>query len=394
LGYRTVIASCVGGGPMERLAARLRERGVAAEVLAGQTPEGWRALMGGGIAGRVRARLGAYLTFPARVVAAAFTEDAVFVPTTNPFILPVVLVATRRLHRRPVVPLIYDLYPDALEASGVAADSGVVSRLAAAANRYLFAGADAVVFIGGRMAEHAQARYGRARRSAILETGADAQELEPAGLRGPPESELERWCEGRYVLSYVGNLGRVHDWQTLQDGVPRLLGLAGERPVGVVVSATGPGVDVLRKAWRALPAEAVRFEPPLPDRAWARLLARSDVSIATLREAAKRTSIPSKAFSALAAGSALLAVAPADSDLAELVRRYAVGGVVEPGDVPGFVRAVERLAPWTGEGRTARERARAAAVERFDVGRLAERWDLLLAEVNASIWRGRQPSKS
>jgi colanic acid biosynthesis glycosyl transferase WcaI len=366
---------------MERLAARLRVQGVAAEVLAGHTPEGWRTLMGAGPVGRTRARLSAYLAFPAQVLAAAFARDAVFVPTTNPFILPVVLLATRPLHRRAVVPLIYDLYPDALEAGGVAVHSGLVSRLAAAANRYLFAGADAVVFIGERMAEHAEARYGRPRRAEILETGADTRELNPDTMGGPPESPLERWCEGRYVLSYVGNLGRVHDWDTLKEGVPRLLRRPGERPLGIVISATGPGVEVLRRAWRGISTDAVRFEPPLSDRAWARLLVRSDVSIATLRESAKRTSIPSKAFSALAAGSALLAVAPVDSDLAALVQAQGVGRVVEPGDVPGFVRAVDELAPWTGEARAVRKRARAAAVDRFDVERLAERWALLIREI-------------
>ncbi len=431
------IASSVGGGPMARLARALTDgpaaaraaaraglRPWAAHVLEGQSPERYRARMAAGRLGRLAARLDAFARFPAQVLVralhtpadgAATSEAEVLVPTTNPFFLPWLLIATRPLHGRAVVPLLYDLYPDALEAAGLARPTSLPSRLAAAANRWSLARADGVVFIGRRMADQVRARYGEPTRWTVIETGADVAELRVDGDPAtdpavePAETDLERWCDEHVVVSYVGALGHMHDWDTLALAVPRLLALAARQhasrargrrrrpPLGVVFAATGPGVDALRQAWAHLPpdhAAHLRLVPPLSDRAWARLLRRSSLSLATLRPAAHRTSMPSKAQSAIAAGAALVAVAPADSDLGELVDEHHVGVRVDPGDAQGLVDAITHL---TGDGRrlaAARRRAAAVAAMRYDMPKLALRWRAFLTQVLASRSAARPPSRA
>jgi glycosyltransferase involved in cell wall biosynthesis len=248
-------------------------------------------------------------------------------------------------------------------------------------NRFTFSRADAVVFIGARMGEHARRRYGEPPRWAVLETGAELSEFSPEALApAAPESELERWCEGRVVLSYVGNMGRMHDWETLAAAVPRVLAQARGR-IGVVIAAWGPGAEVLRRAWADLPADAIRFEPPLDDRPWARLLSRTHVALVTLRDEARNTSIPSKTFSAMAAGAAVLAVAPRDSDVANLVDRHACGVVVPPGDVEAATAALLRLCDEPEHRGALRRAATAAVVGHYDMPQLAARWGTLLDDV-------------
>ncbi|MBT9559920.1 MAG: sugar transferase [Myxococcales bacterium] len=374
-----IISSCVGGGPMERLARELNARGVTARVGAPLGPAEWRDRMSAGRGGRLRGRLQALLGTPLQALRDAFREDAVLVPTTNPFFLPAFLVATRFLHGRPVVPLVYDLYPDALEAGGVASSTGLLAQIASASNRFTFRNADAVVFIGHGMGEHARARYGAPRRWAVLETGADANELDPVALAGPPETELERFIDGKLVISYVGNAGHVHDVETLAAAVPALLDRRPSAAVAIVIAASGPGAERLRAALGHL--AAVRIVPPLADRDWARLLVRTHISIATLKPAANRTSIPSKALSAMGAGAAILAIAPGDSDLAALVTRHQCGWLVAPGDVEGAVAAItDALDRPTDMLAPRRRAARAAVVEHYDLKVLAARWERLLAD--------------
>ncbi|MFT5435065.1 MAG: lipopolysaccharide/colanic/teichoic acid biosynthesis glycosyltransferase, partial [Myxococcota bacterium] len=388
---RVVVGSCVGGGPMERLAREFEHRGIAAEVFSAYAPKRWRERMNSGRTGRIRARLASFTRFPLQLAWRAMQDDSpVIVPTTNPFILPMVLIATRPIHGRPVVPLVYDLYPDALEAGGVASANGWVARTAEAANRWWFPQADGVVFIGHRMAAHARQRYGEPSRWAVIETGADAAELDPPTLRTAAQSDLERWCDDRFVVAYVGNLGHVHDVETLQAGVLELAQRhnnfrinSGTSAVslGILIAGSGPGVETLRKAFTGLPNDAVRFEPPLADAEWARLLARTHLSVVTLKERANKTCIPSKALSAIAAGSALLAVAPADSDLADLIADHSCGVRVAPGDVDGFVASIETLVQDPVRLNALRESARHAAITHFDIVALAERWEELLESI-------------
>lgn len=379
-----VIFSCVGGGPMQRLADTIRHEGGDGRVVAELSDERWRGMMAGGRFGRLRARLRAMLVYPLRAVVetARLPRDAVAVPTTNPFFLPMVLVATQPIHRRRVVPLVYDLYPDALEATGLASRSGGMSRLARLANRYWFRGADGVVFIGEKMATHARDRYGEPRREAVIETGASTAEFDGEGVRAAPvESDIEAWCQGKVVAAYVGNMGAVHDWETLADAIPRVLADPRAVDFAVVVAASGPGVEQLRKRWSGLDPDRVRFEVPLPDRAWARLLVRSTLSLVTLRPAANRTSIPSKTFSAMAAGAAVVAIAPRDSDLAAVIERHRCGVNVMPGDVDSLVEVLATLTQDRAEREGLGTRARTAMLEHYDMPVLARRWIQFLGTV-------------
>ena len=134
------------------------------------SPETWRRLMSAGKTGRLRARIGAMAAFPMQAIASAGTNEVrVVVPTTNPFYLPFALVITQALHGCIVVPLIYDLYPDAVEAAGLSRKEGLTSKITAWMNKYTFKNADAVVFIGRNMARHAQARYGRPKKVEIVD---------------------------------------------------------------------------------------------------------------------------------------------------------------------------------------------------------------------------------
>jgi glycosyltransferase involved in cell wall biosynthesis len=375
-----VIATSVGGGPAERLTRALSNAGVSSTLSSLFDPAEWRARMAGTRGDRLSARVGAALLFPTKVLREATRKrGSAVVPTTNPFFLPAVAVATRWLHHNRVVPLVYDLYPDALEAGGLAARGGVVDFLTTALNRWWLRRADGVVFIGPGMAEHVCSRYATPRAWTVIETGAEVHEFEHC--EGPPESELERWCQGKTVISYVGNMGQVHDWETLAEAIPRVV--AAHQGVGVVVAASGAAVAELEARWRSLPRDVVRFEAPLPDRAWARLLVRSAISVSTLREAARRTSIPSKTFSAMAAGSAIVAVAPDDSDLSNLVKKHACGCVVSPGDVDGLAASMGRLLDDPDELRRARSNASSAARQVYDMPMLASRWADFLRRVFA-----------
>ncbi|MGH8572717.1 MAG: glycosyltransferase, partial [Gammaproteobacteria bacterium] len=375
---------------MVRLARALTALGAEARVLERFSDRRWRKLMASGAIGRARARIGSMLVFPIRAIAHGFFHGPdVLVATTNPFYLPLVLIATRPLHRVPVVALVYDVYPDALEAAGVVSPQGLLPRAAAGANRFWLSRAEAVVFIGPQMAEHIRLCYGSPPCSEVIETGASVSEFDTVCAHAADaEGELTRWCRGKIVVSYVGNLGQMHDWETVCRAVPRVLADPALARLSFVVAASGAGAEYLARRWSGLGPDRIRFEPPLADPAWARLLSSTSIALVTLKEAASKTSIPSKTFSAMAAGNAVVAVAPAGSDLAAVVARECCGAVVSPGDVDGLVHALRGLVLDPEALRVARDRGRGAIAARYDAAVLAGRW---LAVLTAIAVKSRGP---
>lgn len=341
--------SSVGGGPLERMTRRMSGIGLDAKLCAALTPEAWRGLFRRGRGGRLFARALTFGAYPFEALASACLaslkakplEKPILVATTNPFFLPHFLVATKALHRCGVVALMYDMYPDALEAAGV--DKKWLSKLMTAANRWMLSRADGVVYLGEMMQASSEARYGANPKTWVIPNGADPEEFSESRVHADAlDADLRAWMDGRVIFSYVGNMGLMHDVETLERAVPALLSREGvdRSRIGFVIAASGPGEARLREAWTGLD-DCVRFVGPQKDDAWAALLYRTDVALATLTEKAHATSAPSKIYSALAANCVPLVVAPDNSDLAALV--CTCGDVVAPGDVDGLVAAMARL---------------------------------------------------
>ena len=341
--------SSVGGGPLERMTRNMSERGVPSKLCAALTPEAWRGLFRRGRGGRLLARALTFGVYPLEALAEAFLASAtagplekpVLVATTNPFFLPHFLVATKALHRCGVVALMYDMYPDALEAAGV--EKKWLSRLMTAANRWMLSRADGVVYLGEMMQASSESRYGANPKTWVIPNGADPEEFAAASRQTDAlDASLVEWMSGRVIFSYVGNMGLMHDVETLERAVPALLDRLGGRcdEIGIVIAASGPGEARLREAWAGI-GGSVRFIGPQKDDAWASLLNHTDVALATLTEKAHATSAPSKIYSALAAACIPLVVAPERSDLAALVSKC--GEVVKPGDVDGLVDVMAGL---------------------------------------------------
>jgi lipopolysaccharide/colanic/teichoic acid biosynthesis glycosyltransferase len=384
-----LVCSVVSGSVIDRLATHLAsQRGEGSEVCAAMEPQQWRASTRGGRASRLRARATAFGRFPLRLLRdAAERAPRALVVTTNPFTLPWVALATRPLHGRPVVPLIYDLYPDALEAAGLAKPTDLSARAIAAVNGWMLRAADGVVFIGDRMAASARERYGEPRAWTVIETGADPEEFGDAALGDDsPGSELERWMEGGLVASYVGNLGHVHDWTTLAAAIREARGLK------VVLAASGPGAAFLDRELGDL--EHVRVVEPLDDRAWARLLRRTDIALVSLKEAARATSIPSKTFSALAAGCAIWAVVPRDSDVADIIQELDAGVVVEPGQDDAAAASLRAMAEDEARLRAQQANARRAGARRYALSELGRRFGRFVEEVARDTDHGARLKRS
>lgn len=91
--------------------------------------------------------------------------------------------------------------------------------------------------------------------------------------------------------------------------------------------------------------------------------------------------MPSKTYSALAAGQAVLAICPRASDLADTVLAHDCGWVVESGDCAGFRRVLEELSRDPGEVLRRRRNAWRAGHEIYDQPVLAKQWITVLTSV-------------
>jgi len=110
----------------------------------------------------------------------------------------------------------------------------------------------------------------------------------------------------------------------------------------------------------------------------------AQVALVTIAPGAERVVMPSKTYSALVAGQAILAICCRASDLAELVFRHECGWVVEPDDAAGLRAALQEIACEPAGLWEKRQRAFAAGHRYYDMTPIAAEWTRLFGTLSAS----------
>ena len=350
-------------------------------LIAALAESGWEAEHRFGIsqadywAARARpARLGlrarAYGVYPLRVLGRFLgaRRDRVGVVSTNTFFAPGIAALAAGRRGMPMIHWVFDLFPDVLVTAGALRRGGAAERAIRRVVRSTFERAAANVFLGRRLLAYAEAQFGPIPRPVVIPVGCDASLFRgsPPALR-PPDAPLR--------ILYNGNLGRMHEGETvaaaLRAGLPDSLTME--------FRGNGPGFRQLQTALR--PEDfggRLSFGTNMAEREWVAVMGRADIGLVMMRPGAEGVVMPSKAYSAMAAGQAVLAVCPAESDLADTVREHGCGWVVSPGDVEGLSFLLRRLASDPGAVFAARQRSWYAGQTAFDQRVLAARWRTVL----------------
>lgn len=299
-------------------------------------------------------------------------EPSIRIITTNPFFMPSLVVKCSFRSDRAVL-LLYDLFPDVLVLAGKIRSGGFWERRLARVTRFALRESDMTVFLGERLRDFAQARYGQARQAAVIHVGADGDPFRNTPpVFSPDNTSL--------TVLYAGAMGHMHDIDTLVDSWR-----AGDIPgINWRLHSSGAGYSRLH-AVHAREAHAWRHDivlaEPLPGPKWEAALRSCPISLVTLKPGAENLVMPSKTYSALVAGQAILAICALKSDLADLVLGHDCGWVVEPGDVAGLRTCLQRINADRLGLLEKRRRAYEAGHLLFESKVVAKNWSLLLRDL-------------
>lgn len=360
------------GAFLEALARSLSDRGFIARQRF-SVPEHIYRSANGALA-RTALRLRCYAGYPIQIAVRMRCQSPpkVAIVSSNTFYAPLVARAFSEGRGVPVINWVLDLFPDALIASGAIREDSLLDHAIRGTMRTILHHADANVFLGRRLLEAAERRLGCVPRSTVIPVGCDA-----SLFSGATEPDLSHSSPLR--LLYCGNLGRLHDIDTiiatLRTGNPtqaqwKFLG-------------NGSGFVALKRELADGPSCGwLEFGSNLPESAWIDEMRRSQIALVTIRAGAESVVMPSKTYSAMSAGQAIMAICPGSSDLAELVVRHDCGWVIQPGDSAALTGLLSRLRRSPEEVRQKRTNALDSARRYYDSGVIARDWCRLISEVS------------
>lgn len=272
------------------------------------------------------------------VLRRARSGDIVFCVTT-PFTLPYTVLLAAKMRGAKTILLIYDLYPEALEAAGMARSNSFAVRLIRLANTLLFRRVDAIIVIGRDVPPLVEKYRGVvASQLHFIPNWA----LIPIGYRNAnPASRFRTSDPSRFIVGLSGNLGFTHAPSTVFEAA-RLL--RNETDIHFVLSGWGVGWAVLNDLLAKDRLENVTVLEPVPEDELIEFLSAADLWVIPYRRHVAGISIPSRLYNILAVGRPVVITSEANSEGALVLREDGIGWVVPPESPSELARAIREAA--------------------------------------------------
>lgn len=311
-----------------------------------------------------------HFTLKAGWLLMSFRRSVPVLVVTNPPTLPPIAWFLSLIIRRKYAVLAWDLYPDHLVAIGWFTDRNPLVWAWRHLNRAVFRRATTVMTIGDMMAKAIQETAGRDVRVAVIPNGADIDFLSPIPKVGNNFARAHDQV-GRITVMYSGNIGATHGAEVIADVAHEF---ESRRWVRFLVVGDGLGRVRLEEACKERGLSNVLFLRYLPWEAVPESLACADIALVMQDGASAHLSLPSKLYSFLAVGAAILAVTPKGSDLERLLAERELGRAVEGGDTAKLCRVLGEMVTDQESLTRYRKNARNVAVSSFSCSVVAECW--------------------
>jgi len=280
---------------------------------------------------------------------------------TNPPLLPWLAYLMRKLTGRRYAVMVHDIYPDLLIRLNKFQSSHWVPRLWRKFNQKALQNADVVLTIGEYMAATLRNQFDERETShgqiVTSYPWADTRLIRPV-------EQSENWFVKEHGLAhkltvmYSGNMGLGHDIETMISAAARLREDPG---VHFVFIGSGPKWRTVKTEIDTHQLDNVTLLGWQPAHVVPFSLAAADIALVSIEADVEGIMVPSKAFSSLAAGSALALISNGNNEIAGIVDRYRCGWLIKPGDVDGLVDVIRSVQNDPEALRSAKLQSRQAA---------------------------------
>lgn len=320
----------------------------------------------------------AFLRGARRQLDALLRPGDVVVAMTDPPLLGAMVAEAASARGARVVQWIQDIYPEIAEIHFGALARVFLGRFKSRRDD-AWQRAAACVTLGEDMVGFV-ASHGIARNRIRLLPNWATRELQELPSAADIAAVRQEWqAEGVFVAVYSGNLGRVHEFDTILEAAALLR----EQPqLRFLFIGQGARFDEVAATARQRGLANVHLRPAVPRTALAASLAAADAHLVSLRPEYRGLVHPSKLAGALAAGVPALFIG-SEGDIARLLRERQCGAAIARGDAAALAATLRQWAVDPAGHARLRARAREAYAENFAFATALANWDRLLRDVHA-----------
>ena len=268
--------------------------------------------------------------------------DLVIVLSTPPFIA-IHGVILKVFKNCKVIYNIQDLFPELAVQLNKLKNETFISVLKSL-SRYIIGKMDRIVVVGEYMEKKIKKKIIKdckiEQLISIIHNWADGKEIKVIDNNDKSNSFKKEWgLENKFVVLYSGNIGYLHEFDTIIDAADSLQ-KKGYNDILFVFVGEGIKKEYIKNEVNKRDLNNFLFFPYQARENLTYSLGLADVSLVTLEKGFEGMVVPSKIYGILASGRPVIGIVGKDSEITDIIRRAKCGKVVQIGDAQSLENCI------------------------------------------------------
>ncbi len=263
-------------------------------------------------------------------------KNELILVTTPPFIIFIGLLF-KKIRNQNYHLIIWDLYPDVIVNFGILKETSLAVRIWKRLNKKCLSKATTILTLGMHLS-NAIKKY-TSKEPVIIPNWVNANFIKPIN-RTENTFAIHHHLTDKLIVMYSGNLGATHNLESLIEAAQIL---KNNTSIHFVIIGEGEKKVKINRLVKEKELTNVLLLPYQSKEMLPFSLACADIGVVTLSTGAENVSVPSKTYYMLAAGAAVLALSPDESELGVLIKKYGCGKIVSGTDTGEIINFINLL---------------------------------------------------
>ena len=233
-----------------------------------------------------------------------------------------------------------DLFPDSLVIAGQAAETSKVVKIGRKMERFAYKNADAIITITEDMAENIRSKIADKEKVHVVRNWIDTEKTVPVERDKNSLFDEFGLDRDKFYVVYAGNIGMVQGIETIVESAERL---QDEDHIKFIIFGNGSEEANIKRMVLDKGLKNLQIFPLQPLERVSEVYSLGDVSVIPGKPGTGNAGMPSKTWSIMATGTAIIGSFDMGGELDKTLRKAECGYCVEAGNAEKLTEAITNL---------------------------------------------------
>lgn len=256
---------------------------------------------------------------------------------------PIIGVMSAFVKRRRNIPFVYvlqDIFPDSLLGTGLVKKNSFLWKISRKIEDYTYKYADKIIVIGEDFKRNIMVKGVPEEKIEVVYNWVDENAVVPVAKEDNPLFEEFGLNRDKFHVIYAGNLGYAQNIDVIVDSAKEMIG---DKDVEFLIFGTGGLKEQFVEKVKNYGIDNVKFFPLQPIERVSQVYGLGDVCVVSCKQGLGGAAMPSKMFSIMSAGRAVVASFD-EGELTYILKNLNCGMYAPAGDVQAFTKMVRTMA--------------------------------------------------